>query len=132
MAGIYTGERIVWSKPSPSADWPMKESIYDFADPTSTIGRLYIRKAAFERAERGLVHFHAFGLVALRDAGVGFVWKANRTGANEAIEVSKVSDGLGHIALRVDFSTEDYWRWSAEEPYALLMLKQFPKAMWVI
>lgn len=121
----------MWTKPAPTTDWPMRESVYDFADRTTVVGKLLIRKATYERVERGLTHFSAFGLLGVRDAGVGFVWGAAEA-ITPAIEVAKLAGGVGRIRVMVSFSSDDYWQWTIEDAECLLRARTFPKAVWVV
>lgn len=126
---------MVWSKPKPSKDWPMRESLYETTGSFKKVGKLIIRKAAFEKAERGGDLFLARGFICLQEAGPGFVTQGTPVAADTPptfTDVQTLVNGAPQIYVRVEYSVEDYWRWICDRAQDVQWTRVYPTAWWLI
>ena len=120
---------MVWSKPAPSKDWPMHESLYEWSGSATKVGRLFIRKSTYEKAERGREIFPARGFLRVHDAGQGMV----RLGGSEIIVAPwTLEKGVPIISVKVEYSAEGSWRWVCERALELPTVRRFVTARWIV
>jgi len=119
----------MWTKPTPSKDWPMHECLYECSGSGNRVGRVVIRKSTFGRVERGEEYFLARGIIRLHDAGPGALQLGPR---GAFISPCMVERGSPFIHVRVEYSLEGFWRWVCDRGYDLADIQRFPEAWWVI
>lgn len=120
---------MVWSKPAPSKDWPMRETLYEWSGSATKIGRLVIRKSTYEKVDRGRELFTARAFLRIHDAGPGLI----RIGDSESVMAPWIVESGGpRISVKVEFSTKGYWRWVIEQGLDIQRARRFPTAWWVV
>lgn len=127
--GNWGNTQMVWTKPAPSKDWPMHESLYEGTGSSKKVGRVVIRKGAYSNAERGKELFLARGLIRLHDAGPGLL----RLGSSEVLIAPwTIERGAPQIYVKVEYSAEGYWRWVCDRATDVEHTRRYPEAWWLI
>lgn len=117
----------MWTKPIvPSVhDWPMREELHDLA---TRVGRIWIRKEAYNRCERGVTSFLARGYLRVKDAGPGLI----DIGGGQEVAPMSLQMGTPFINVRVEYTYTGEWMWSTDRAMDSLKCRTYPRCIWVV